>query len=143
MKHNRIAYALIVALAGAVAVTGCKKKEEAAPPPPPEPAPASVEPAPAPAPAASFTVNGGAASDKISVMVTTDASVPAEATINAKLTYQDGQTAGEQSTTIKAEDSGTTTIDFTKASPWPAGKYTVDVTLNGAPVGMPQDVEIK
>ncbi|MFT4257740.1 MAG: hypothetical protein QM599_12415 [Pseudoxanthomonas sp.] len=145
MKYNRIVYALIIA--GAVAVTGCKKKEEAAPPPPPPP-PAPVEqPAPAaeaaPAPAASFTVSGGAASDKISVVVTTDASVPAAATINAKLTYQDGQTAGEQTTQIKAEDNGTTTIDFTKASPWPTGKYTAAVTLNGAPVGTPQEVEIK
>ncbi|MFT3754859.1 MAG: hypothetical protein QM769_02755 [Pseudoxanthomonas sp.] len=143
MKYNRIAYALIVA--GAVAVTGCKKKEEAAPPPPP-PAPME-QPAPAaeaaPAPAASFTVSSGAASDKISVVVTTDASVPAEATINAKLTYQDGQTAGEQTVTIKAADAGTTTVDFTKATPWPAGKYTADVTLNGTPVGLAQEVEIK
>ena len=34
MKHNRIAYALVIALAGTALVTGCKKKEEAAAPPP-------------------------------------------------------------------------------------------------------------
>jgi hypothetical protein len=145
--NNRIAYALIAVLAGTVAVTGCKKKEEpvaAAPAPAPaatEPAPAA--PAPAPAPATTFTAAATTAADPIVVTVNTDASVPVDATINAKLTYQDGQVAGDQSTTIKAEDAGSTKISFTKASPWPAGKYKVDVTVNGTPVGMTQEVEVK
>lgn len=145
--NNRIAYALIAVLAGTVAVTGCKKKEEpvaATPAPAPaatEPAPAA--PAPAPAPATTFTAAATTAADPIVVTVNTDASVPVDATINAKLTYQDGQVAGDQSTTIKAEDAGSTKISFTKASPWPAGKYKVDVTVNGTPVGMTQEVEVK
>lgn len=158
MKHNRIAYALIVALAGSIAVTGCKKKEEpvAAPPAATEPAPAPVEPAPAPAPAASVTVGNTAAADKsvaavssfgakdkIIVSVKTDASVPVDATINAKLTYQDGQVAGDQTTTVKADAAGTTNVEFSNANPWPAGKYKVDVTLNGTPVGMTQEIEVK
>lgn len=147
MKHNRIAYALIVALAGSTALVGCKKKEEpvAATPAPVEtaPAPAPVEPAPAPAPTTSYTAAAGTAADPIVVTITTDASVPVDATLAAKLTYQDGQPAGEEKTTIKAEDAGTTKITFKKASPWPAGKYKVDVTLNGAPVGMTQEVEVK
>lgn len=147
MKHNRIAYALIVAMA-AVAVTGCKKKEEpvatpAPAPMEPAPAPEPAAPAPAPAPASSFAVTSGAAADPIVVTVTTDAAVPVDATIAAKLTFQDGQVAGEQSTTVKAEDAGTTKVTFTKATPWPAGKYKADVTINGTPVGTTQEVEIK
>lgn len=143
--NNRIAYALIAVLAGTVAVTGCKKKEEPVAATP-APAPAATEPAPtapAPAPATTFTAAATTAADPIVVTVNTDASVPVDATINAKLTYQDGQVAGDQSATIKAEDAGTTKISFTKASPWPAGKYKVDVTVNGTPVGMTQEVEVK
>lgn len=147
MKLNRISYALIVALAGSVALAGCKKKEEAVIAPPvatePAPAPVPMEPAPAPTPATSFTVSSGAAADPILVTVTTDASVPVDATLAAKLTYQDGQTAGEQSATIKAEDAGTTKIEFKKATPWPAGKYKVDVTVNGTAAGMTQEIEVK
>ena len=81
--------------------------------------------------------------DKIIVSVKTDATTPADATIEAKLTFQDGQEAGKQSATVKAEDAGTTNIEFTNANAWPAGKYKVDVTLNGQPVGMTQEIEVR
>lgn len=161
MKQNRISYALMIALAGTVALAACKKKEEpvAAPPaatePAPAPAPAPVEPAPAVS-ATGVTVGNTAAADKsvaavstftpkdkIIVSVKTDASAPADATIDAKLTYQDGQVAGQQSTKRTADGDGTTNIEFTNANPWPAGKYKVDVTLNGQPVGMTQEIEVK
>ena len=158
MKLNRISYALIVALAGTVALAGCKKKEEAVVAPAPvvtEPAPAPVE-APAPVSATSITVGNTAAADKsvaavstygvkdkIIVSVKTDAATPANAAIDAKLTYQDGQVAGQQTATVVAEDAGTTNVTFANTNPWPAGKYTVVVTLNGQPVGMAQDIEVK
>lgn len=158
MKLNRISYALIVALAGTVALAGCKKKEEAVVAPAPvvtEPAPAPVE-APAPVSATSVTVGNTAAADKsvaalstfgtkdkIIVSVKTDATTPANAAIDAKLTYQDGQVAGQQAATVVAEDTGTTNVTFSNANPWPAGKYTVVVTLNGQPVGLAQDIEVK
>ena len=158
MKLNRISYALIVALAGTVALAGCKKKEEAVVAPAPvvtEPAPAPVE-APAPVSATSITVGNTAAADKsvaavstygvkdkIIVSVKTDAATPANAAIDAKLTYQDGQVAGQQAATVVAEDAGTTNVTFSNANPWPAGKYTVVVTLNGQPVGLAQDIEVK
>ena len=157
MKLNRISYALIVALAGTVALAGCKKKEEAVVAPAPvvtEPAPAPVE-APAPVSATSVTVGNTAAADKsvaalstfgtkdkIIVSVKTDATTPANAAIDAKLTYQDGQVAGQQAATVVAEDAGTTNVTFSNANPWPAGKYTVVVTLNGQPVGLAQDIEV-
>ncbi len=143
MKQNRIALALAVALVGTVAIVGCKKKEApvAEAPAPVEAAPAPVEAAPAPA--TSYTVSSGAAADPIVVTIATDASVPVEAALAAKLTYQDGQVAGEQSGTVKAEDAGTSKITFTNTNPWPTGKYKVDVTVNGNPVGMTQEIEIK
>lgn len=158
MKLNRISYALIVALAGTVALAGCKKKEEAVAPAPvvTEPAPAPVEPAPAPVSATSVTVGNTAAADKsvaavstfgvkdkIIVSVKTDAATAANAAIDAKLTYQDGQVAGQQTANVMAEDAGTTNVEFTKATPWPAGKYKVDVTVNGQPAGMTQEIEVK
>ena len=160
MKLNRISYALIVALAGTVALAGCKKKEEAVAPAPvvtePAPAPAPTEPLPAPVSATSVTIGNTAAADKsvaavstfgvkdkIIVSVKTDAATAANAAIDAKLTYQDGQVAGQQTANVKAEDAGTTNVEFTKATPWPAGKYKVDVTVNGQPAGMTQEIEVK
>lgn len=160
MKLNRISYALVIALAGTVALAGCKKKEEAVVAPPvvtePAPAPVPVEPAPAPVAATSVTVGNTAApdksvaavstfgaKDKIIVSVKTDAATAANAAIDAKLTYQDGQVAGQQTANVKAEDAGTTNIEFTKATPWPTGKYKVDVTVNGVAAGMTQEIEVK
>ncbi len=156
MKYNRIAYALVIALAGTVLVTGCKKKEE----PAPAPAPVAIEPAPAPveAPAISFvslTVGNAAAEDKsvaavailapadpIIVSVRTDGT-SSNASIGAKLTYQDGQSVGtEQTQSISTNGPETTNFTFSNATPWPAGKYTATVTLNGNPAGT-QEVEIK
>ncbi len=162
MKLNRISYALIIGLAGSIALAGCKKKEEAATPPPPTatepaPAPAPAEPAPAPAgvTVSSVTVGNTAAADKsvapmatlaptdkIIVSVKTDGTAT-NANVDAKLTYQDGQTAGQQSATLNTTGSETTNIEFTKATPWPAGKYKVDVTVNGQPAGTTQEIEIK
>jgi len=158
MKLNRISYALIIALAGTVALAGCKKKEEAvvAPPVVTEPAPAPAPMEPAPVSATSVTVGNMAAADKsvaamstfgtkdkIIVSVKTDASTPANAAIDAKLTYQDGQVAGQQTATVVAEDAGTTNVTFSNANPWPAGKYKVDVTVNGQAAGMTQEIEVK
>ncbi|TQM16735.1 hypothetical protein FB548_0103 [Pseudoxanthomonas sp. 3HH-4] len=160
MKQNRISYALAIALVGTIAVAGCKKKEEpvVAPPAAVEPAPAPAEPMPAPMPvsATSVTVGNTAAADKsvaavgmfgvkdkIIVSVKTDAATPANAAIDAKLTFQDGQVAGQQTASVVAGGVDTTNIEFTNTNAWPAGKYKVDVTLNGQPVGMTQEIEVK
>ncbi|MGH8027105.1 MAG: hypothetical protein ACREO0_10305, partial [Pseudoxanthomonas sp.] len=122
----------------------------------PAPAPAPVEPAPAPVSATSVTVGNTVAADKsvaaistfgtkdkIIVSVKTDAATPANATIDAKLTFQDGQVAGQKMGSVTAADAGTSNIEFTNTNPWPAGKYKVDVTLNGQPAGMTQEIEVK
>jgi len=156
MKANRISTALFIALAGTVALAGCKKKEEAvvAPPVVTEPAP-MVAPAPAVS-ATSVTVGNAAAADKsvasvstfgprdvIIVSIRTDASSATNAAIDAKLTYQDGQVAAQQTATVVAADAGITNVTFSNANPWPTGTYTVDTTLNGQAAGMSQQIEVK
>lgn len=163
--RNRTSYAIAIALAATLAVVGCKKKDDtaAAPPPPvdttPAPAPVDTTPAPdttPPAPTSSFVVGNAAGADKsvaalssfgtkdkIIVSLKTDASTPVNADVDAKLTYQDGQVAGDQKGTIKAEDNGTTNITFSNNKPWPAGNYNVDVTVNGQPVGTSQQIQVK
>lgn len=160
MKKTSLSSVLMIALAGTLALAGCKKKEETTPPPmtnTPAPAPMS-EPAPAPAPAVNVTsvaVGTMAAADKsvtpvamiggkdkIIVSVKTDGAAN-NATLAAKLTYQDGQVAGEQSATLNTSGTDTTNLEFSKASAWPAGKYRADVTLDGQPVGTSQEFEVK
>lgn len=161
MKKTSLGSALMIALAGTLALAGCKKKEETTPPPAasaPAPAPMS---GPAPAPAApalavtSITVGSTAAADKsvlplatlgakdkIIVSVKTDGAA-SNANLAAKLTYQDGQVAGEQNAMLNTSGAETTNIEFSKASAWPAGKYRADVTLDGQPAGMTQEFEVK
>jgi hypothetical protein len=160
MKKTSLSSALMIAVVGAVALVGCKKKEEeAAPTPPPvaeAPAP-MVESAPA-APALAVTsVTVGntvgadlsvapvavlAAKDKIVVSIKTSGTA-SNVPVGAKLTYQDGQVAGDQSATLNATDVGTTNIEFANSKPWPAGKYTADVTVDGKAAGTPQQFEVK
>ena len=159
MKQNRISYALAAALVGTVALAGCKKKEEpvVTPPAAVEPAPAPAEPMPAPAPVSATVVTVGntaaadksvaavgmfGVKDKIIVSVKTDGAAT-NATLGVKLTYQDGQVAGEQTATLTATGAETTNVEFSKASAWPAGKYRADVTLDGQPAGTAQEFEVK
>ncbi len=158
MKKTSLNTLLMIAVAGTVALAGCKKNEPAPAPAPEVSAPAPVsEPAPA-APAVSVTsvTVGNAiaadqsvapvatlgAKDKIVVSVNTNGTADNVAVV-AKLTYQDGQVAGEQNRTLNATDTGTTNFEFTKASDWPAGKYRAEVTLDGQPAGTAQEFEVK
>lgn len=158
MKPNRIAHALIVALAATVALGACKKQEQdvASTVPPasePLPPPAPLEPASAVtvtgvtvgnAAAADKTVtavSSFAAADKIIVSVKTDGTA-SNVGVDAKLTYQDGQVAGSQSATLNTSGAETTNIEFSNTNPWPAGSYTVDVTVDGKPAGS-QRIEVK
>jgi len=159
--RNRTPYAVAAALVAVLAVAGCKKKEEPAPTPPPAvetPAPAPApEPAPAPAALSVTSVTLGTAAgpdkkiaaptnafkpgDKIIASVATDGTATNQE-VSAKLVYQDGQTAGESKQTLNTTGAETTNFEFTKASPWPAGKYKVEVTANGA-VANTTELEVK
>ena len=158
--RNRTHYAVAAALVAALALAGCKKKEEpvvVAPAPTETPAPAPVEPAPAPAALSVTSVTLGTAAgadkkiaapttsfkpgDKIVASVATDGTA-SNAEVAAKLVYQDGQTAGEQKQTLNTTGAETTNFEFAKASPWPAGKYKVEITANGA-VANTTELEVK
>lgn len=165
MKINKqAAYALVLAVGTVVAVAGCKKKEDAAVPATETaattaPAPMSEAPAAAPTTApvtvSSVSVGNTAAadrsvapvallkpSDKIIVSVRTDGAA-SNAEIGAKLTYQDGQVAGEQSASLNTGGAEVTNIEFTNANAWPAGKYRAEVTVNGQPAGTAQEFEVR
>jgi len=162
MTSTRLSQALLIALVGSVAFVGCRKNEDTAVVPPPADT-TPITPAPtdpimpttgsiatgvtvgntAGADRSVAAVSSFGTQDKIIVSVRTDASTPADAAIDAKLTYQDGQVAAQQTANVRAEDTGTTNIEFTKATPWPAGTYNVDVTVNGQPVGMTQQITVR
>jgi hypothetical protein len=137
--------------AAVVGIPACKKKE--APAPPAEAA------APAPAPPA-FAVLGidvgkGIGADKkvtapattfgrrdtIYASVATEGAAPSK-TISAKWTYQDGQVVKEQAETIAPTGPAATEFHISKPKPWPAGKYKVEIAVDGTPAGS-KDFEIK
>ena len=136
-----------------LATSGCKKEA-----PKPADTPAAL-PAPAPlavasidlgkavgadykvaAPAATFGIR-----DTIYASVSTTG-VGANATIGAKWTYvkADGSSiaVNESSQTITTAGPSATEFHISKASPWPKGKYRVEVSLNGASAGT-KDFEVQ
>jgi hypothetical protein len=139
---------LIVAMAGALALSACGKQEAPAPTPPPVTAPTPpVTPAPAPAPVAVTSVDLGTAvgpDQKVTAATTTfDAKdtiyaavsttgTSANATLNAKWTYQDGQTVNESSQTIAPSGPAVTSFHISKPDGWPVGNYKVEISLNGS-----------
>jgi len=165
---NTLRNGLLVALLGSVALVGCKKDEPAvdttatpAADTAPSAAPAPMTGAPPPMAeaasvnVASVTVGKSAAADKsvattamfapkdeIIVSVRTDGAAN-NANVGAKLTFQDGQVAGEQSATLNTSGAETTNITFKNANGWPAGKYRAEVMVDGKAAGTPQEFEVK
>jgi hypothetical protein len=168
IKTTPLQTALIAALLGSVVLVGCKKKEEstdtnAAPAAtaPAEPAPAPMTGAPPPMAEAAavsvsaVTVGKTAAADKsvataalfapkddVIVSVKTGGAAN-NVTVVAKLTYQDGQVAGEQRAILNASGAETTNVTFKNVKGWPAGKYRAEVTVDGKAAGTPQEFEVK
>jgi len=167
MKKSSISTAVLAALLATVALAGCKKKEDTADnnaqpaaTAPAAPAP-MTEAAPQPMTAATgvtvSTVSVGktAAADKtvtsaalfapkddIIVSIRTDGSAN-NANVAAKLTFQNGQVAGEQNQVVNTTGAETTNISFKNANGWPAGKYRAEVTVDGKAAGSPQEFEVK
>jgi len=158
MKKTSFGNVLLVAAIGAVALVGCKKQEPARAPAPEASMPAPVnEPAPAASALSVTSVSVGNAAaadktvaplatlgvkDKIIVSVKTDGTA-SNATVAARLTYQDGQVAGEQNAMLNTEGAETTNLVFSNTNDWPTGKYRAEVTLDGQPAGMAQEFEVK
>lgn len=140
----------ILILVGCLAFFGCKKKEPAPPPTAAVPPPVT-ETAPAAVAFQVTTIDLGKAvgadkkitepattfgpNDTIYVAVTTEGSAPA-ATLHAKWTYGDaGQLVKEEDLTIAPTGPATTEFHISKPSGWPAGKYKVEISADGAPAG--------
>lgn len=153
MNHLWTRTLLITALSVA-AVTGCKKREEAVAPAatPPEAPAAPTAATPAAAPTVSITaVDLGKAvdannkvaapmttfapQDTVYASVTTSTSDPAAtvpARIGAKWTFEDGQTVKEDpAVEVQATQGGTTAFSISKPDGFPAGKYKVEISLDG------------
>lgn len=165
MKKSSISTAVLAALLATVALAGCKKKEETADNNAQPAAMSAPEPmtqaAPEPMAAAvavsvtGVTVGKTAAADKsvatvalfapkddIIVSVHT-AGAANNANVGAKLTFQDGQVAGESAQTLNTTAADTTNITFKNAKGWPAGKYRAEVSVDGKAAGTPQEFEVK
>jgi hypothetical protein len=152
IRHRRIVWAAGLGLV-VIGAPACKKKE--APGPPAE----AAAPAPAPEPPAFavqlIEVGKAIGADKrvtaalatfgrrdtIYVSVATEGVAPSK-TISAKWTFQDGQVVKEQSEAIAPTGPAATEFHISKPSPWPVGKYKVEIAVDGAAAGS-KDFEIK
>ena len=70
--------------------------------------------------------------DTIYASVATEGTSSA-ATLKARWTYQDGQAVNESTQTIAPAGDARTEFHISKADGWPAGKYKLEVFLNGSP----------
>lgn len=152
---------LVVALsfASALALSACSKHapEESAPAAPETSAPAAApEAAPAPAPVAVAMVDlGSAVGPDQKITTATTAFTPKDtiyasvattgsgtATLDAKWTYQDGQTVKDDNKSIAPTGPADTAFSISKPDGWPAGNYKVEISLNGAVVAT-KDFSVK
>lgn len=163
MMLKRTSIAIAISLASALALSACNKNapEQAAPSAPAANTPAApvsapAEQAAAPAPVTVVSVDLGSAvgadqkvtsattaftpKDTIYASVATDGT--GNATLDAKWTYQDGQTVKDDSKSIAATGPATTAFSISKPDGWPAGNYKVEVSLNGTPAAS-KDFSVK
>lgn len=155
MMLKRTSIAIAISLASALALSACNRNapEEAAPASPAAPvsAPApqqSPTPASTSSPVTLVAVDLGSAvgpDQKVTTATTTFtpkdtiyASVATDgtgtATLDAKWTYQDGQTVNESSQTIAPNGPAVTSFHISKPDGWPAGSYKVEIMLDGRSV---------
>lgn len=158
MMLKRTSIAIAFSLASALVLGACNKNapQEAASTAPAENTPAAPASAPAAAPVRLVSVDLGSAvgadqkvttatttftpKDTIYASVATDGT--GNATLEAKWTYQDGQTVKDDSKTIAATGPANTAFSISKPDGWAAGNYKVEVSLNGAPAAS-KDFSVK
>ncbi|HXW97327.1 MAG TPA: hypothetical protein VEI47_07055 [Gemmatimonadales bacterium] len=140
-----VALAALTLMAG-----GCAKKEA----PKPAEAPAQPAPPPPPAPLAVAGVTLGKSVDSAKMVGTPvtafgvkdtiyasvgTTGVGSNASVGAKWSYvkKDGSLTPVNETSQTITTTGPAAIEFhiAKATPWPKGKYRIEVQLNGAPAG--------
>jgi hypothetical protein len=69
--------------------------------------------------------------DTIYASIATEGSAPTT-TLKARWTYQDGQIVNESTQTIAPTGDARTEFHVSKPDGWPAGKYKLEVLVNGA-----------
>ena len=148
---------LLVLAGGALSALGCKKQ---AAPPAESGSTDTAAVAPAPAAPEAFAISevslGKAIGtdkrvasptttfgpkDTIYASVATTGAAPSK-TLTAKWTFQDGQTVKEGSETIAPTGPAVTEFHLAKKTPWPVGKYKVEISADGAPATT-KDFEVK
>lgn len=160
MTRKTLNIAIAAALFGSLALVGCKKQQDetaAAPPPAAdEPATAPMEPAPMPAAATTVqSVDLGSAigadnridsptatfapTDTIHASVTTDGGAPGK--LGAKWTFEDGQVVNTEEQDVTAGPQ-VTEFHISKPDGFPAGKYKLEVSLDGQVV-QTRDFEVR
>ena len=72
--------------------------------------------------------------DTIYASIATDGTA-ATAALKARWTYQDGQIVDESTQTIAPTGAARTEFHISKPDGWPAGKYKIEVFLNGSSAG--------
>jgi hypothetical protein len=88
------------------------------------------------APAAAF-----APGDTIYASIATEGSSPS-LTLSARWTYEDGQLVSESSETIAPTGPANTEFHITKPDGFPAGRYRLEISANGAVAGA-RDFEVR
>jgi hypothetical protein len=158
MKYSRNSFLNVAALAAALTLSACGKQE--APPPAPAQAPPAQVPATPPPPAAvpapptttvtslvlgnALDADGKVASPATTFaprdtiyaqVVTTSTGGSGSASIMAKWTYNMGQPVSQNTESVStAAGTATTTFHISKPDGWPAGKYEVQISIDGKPV---------
>jgi hypothetical protein len=72
-----------------------------------------------------------APSDTIYATILSEGAAP-KVEIVARWTYEDGQVVSESTQVLAPEGPAATEFHIAKASGWPAGKYKVEISANGA-----------
>ena len=154
----RALVALLVLLFAALLACNRKETETAARPTSPPPVAAPPAPAPVPAPSARVSsidlgtaigadrrvtapTSSFAASDTIYASVLTEGQA-AGSTLSARWTYEDGQLVSENRETLASPGAVNTEFHIAKPDGLPAGRYRLEIALNGQPVGA-RDFEVR
>jgi hypothetical protein len=141
----------VVCVVIAFATLACERRSETvAPASPPGQPPAVSAPTPTPARVTSIDlgsaigadgrVAAGAAkttfapTDTIYVSIVTD-KPPAGASLSARWTYEDGQLVSEGNESLTSSDRTATEFHISKPDGFPAGRYRVEIALNGQSAG--------
>jgi len=137
-----------LALGLVLALVACRRQETTAPPAASAPGAPPPVSAPVPFGVGSIQLGNQIGTDK-RVLAAAESFAPGDTIyasiatrgeaqrvmLAARWSYEDGQTVAESSETVAS--AGPTVVEFHVAKPdgWPAGRYRVDVTANGAPAG--------